>query len=448
MPVKLRVGIIGGGAAGLITAKCLREGGHKVTVFEKTGHVGGLWKYSATASSGVYKSLRTNLPTAIMQLKDFPFQKGLPSFPSHADVLQYLERYCKHYRVDDVMRLQSTVTSLSKAGRQWTIDVTSEMDGDYEETFDRVVICNGHFATPAMAVIKGMEHFKGVVSHSRSYRTPESYKGKRVVLIGRGPSGEDISLELVENGASEVIVVDPEYDPCAIIDSQDRRLRKPVIERIAEDGSVMFTDGSSIAAPDEIMHCTGYLYTAKQLVPSELLFPDAFVQSAAVDKELAHDLLACTTRGDAVAPLYKHVFAIEDPSAAFVGLTFHNLPFLCFQLQARWIARVFDGSVALPSKDDMYEDFYAYLRTLEKGARKLHELEARQRGYFTEMAALSDTVVGEEIYEMCDDAGFLRKEFPYSYRAAEFGQDSSTGKWVRRFKSSDSSPERVKEFSG
>ena len=147
-------------------------------MFEKTGHVGGLWKYSATAPSGVYKSLRTNLPTAIMQLKDFPFQKGLPSFPSHASVLQYLERYCKHYRVDDVMRLQSTVTSLSKAGHQWTIGVTSGMDGDYEETFDRVVICNGHFATPAMAVIKGMEHFKGIVSHSRSYRTPESYKGK------------------------------------------------------------------------------------------------------------------------------------------------------------------------------------------------------------------------------------------------------------------------------
>lgn len=177
--------------------------------------------------------------------------------------------------------------------------------------------------------------------------------------------------------------MDPEYDPCAIIDSQDRRLRKPVIERIAEDGSVVFMDGSSIAAPDEIMHCTGYLYTANKLFPSELLFPDAFVESAAVDKELANDLLACTAHGKAVAPLYKQVFAIEDPSAAFVGLPVRNLPFLCFQLQARWIARVFDGSVALPSKDDMYKDFHAYLRTLEEGARKLHELGARQREYFT-----------------------------------------------------------------
>lgn len=66
----------------------------------------------------------------------------------------------------------------------------------------------------------------------------------------------------------------------------------------------------------------------------------------------------------------------------------------------------------------------------------------------SEIAALSDTVVGEEIHEMYEDAGFLRQKFPYSYRAAEFGQDPSTGKWARRFKSSDSSSERVKEFSG
>uniref|UniRef100_M4B996 Flavin-containing monooxygenase n=1 Tax=Hyaloperonospora arabidopsidis (strain Emoy2) TaxID=559515 RepID=M4B996_HYAAE len=242
---------------------------------------------------------------------------------------------------------------------------------DYEETFDRVVVCNGHFSTPRMATIKGMEHFKGVVSHSRSYRTPELYKGKRVVVIGRGPSGQDISLELVENSASEVIVAASDYDTSAI-DKHDRRLLKPLIERIAEDGLVVFTDGSSIASPDEIMHCTGYLYMANELFPSELLFPEAFVKSDDVNDEMTADLLDCTANGTAVAPVYKQVFAIEDPTAAFVGLPVKNLPFLFYRLQARWIARVFEGSKALPSKDDMYEEFYAYLGTLEEDARKLH----------------------------------------------------------------------------
>ncbi|KAG6969313.1 hypothetical protein JG687_00003289 [Phytophthora cactorum] len=452
MSIKLqsvRVGIIGGGASGIITAKCLRDVGHEVVVFEKAGNVGGVWKYdeAADASSSVlYKSLHTNLPTAIMQLKEFPFQNGVPSFPSHVDVLTYLQNYSKHYEVDKFVRLNSVVTSLVKVSGQWKIGVSSKEKGDYEEEFDRVVVCNGHFSRPSLAPIKGIEHYKGTVSHSRSYRTPESYKGKRVVVIGRGPSGQDISLELVRSGAAEVIVATLDYDSNAI-DPQDQRVLKPAIDHIAEDGSVVFTDGSIIASPDEILHCTGYLYTVKDFFPSELLIPKAFVQPNAVSDEITADLLQCTTNRTAVAPLYKQLFAIEDPTAAFIGLPFSNLPFLCFQLQARWIARVFGGSAVLPSKEDMYADFFAYLGTLKDGVRKLHQLGVRQKDYFTELAALSNFEVGEEIHEIYEDARFLRQNFPYNYRSAEFRQDEATGKWVRSIKSSDSASELVVEFS-
>ncbi|OWZ24762.1 Flavin-binding monooxygenase [Phytophthora megakarya] len=450
MTKSVRVGIIGGGAAGIITAKCLRDVGHDVVVFEKAGNVGGVWKYDEAGdapSSVLYKSLHTNLPTAIMQLKEFPFQKGVPSFPSHVDVLTYLQNYSKHYAVDDLVRLNSVVTSLSKQSGQWKVAVSSGTRGDYEEEFDRIVVCNGHFSKPSFAPIKGIDNFKGVVSHSRSYRTSEPYKGKRVVVIGRGPSGQDISLELARSGASEVIVATLDYDPKAI-DPEDPRVLKPAIDHITEDGSVVFTDGSTIASPDEIMHCTGYLYTTKDLFPADLLFPKAFVQLNGMNDEIAADLLQCTTNGTAVAPVYKQLFAIEDATAAFVGLPFSNLPFLCFQLQARWIARVFAGSVALPSKEDMYEDFYAYLRTLKDGVRKLHQLGTRQKDYFTELAALSNFEVGEEIHEIYEDARFLRQNFPYNYRTAEFQQDENTGKWVRRIKSSDSPSELVEKFSG
>ncbi|CAI5704250.1 unnamed protein product [Peronospora effusa] len=447
---RLRVGIVGGGAAGIITTKCLREVGHEVVVFEKAGNVGGVWKYDKAvdaSSSVLYKSLHTNLPTAIMQVKEFPFEKEVPSFPSHVDVLTYLQNFSKHYEVDKCVRLNSAVTGLSKVAEKWKIRVTSEEKGDYEEKFDRVVICNGHFSKPSFATINGIQHFKGVVSHSRSYRTPGPYKGKRVVVIGRGPSGQDISLELIRSGASEVIVATLDYDQ-ECVDPQDQRLLKPAIDHIAEDGSVVFLDGSTISSPDEIMHCTGYLYTTKDLFPSELLFPKVFVQPNVVSNDVAADLLECTANGDAVAPVYKQLFAIEDPTAAFVGLPFSNLPFLCFQLQARWLARVFGGSVVLPSKEDMYEDFFAYLSTLKEGVRKLHQLGARQKDYFTELAAFSNTEVEEAIHEIYEDARFLRQNFPYNYRSAEYRRDLVTRKWVRRFKPSDSSPEFVKEFSG
>ncbi|KAJ8578602.1 hypothetical protein ON010_g599 [Phytophthora cinnamomi] len=409
----VRVGIVGGGAAGIITAKCLRDVGHEVVVFEKAGNVGGVWKYDEAADS----------PSSVLY-----------------------KNYSKHYEVDNFVRLNSAVTSLSKISGHWRIGVSSNEKGEYEEDFDRVVVCNGHFSRPSLAPIKGVEHFKGTVSHSRAYRTPEPYKGKRVVVIGRGPSGQDISLELARSGASEVFVATLDYEPNAI-DPQDKRMLKPAIDHIAEDGSVVFADGSSIPTPDEIMHCTGYLYTVKDLFPPELLFPQAFVQPNSMSNEVAADLLGCTTSGTAVAPVYKQLFAIEDPTAAFIGLPFSNLPFLCFQLQARWVARVFGGSALLPSKEDMYEDFHAYLGTLKDGVRKLHQLGARQKDYFTELAALSNFEVGEEIHEIYEDARFLRTNFPYDYRTAEFRQDPTTGKWVRRIKNSDTS-ELVEQFSG
>jgi hypothetical protein len=125
-----------------------------------------------------FQSLHTNLPTAIMQLKEFPFQNGVASFPSHSDVLTYLQNYSKHYEVDQFVRLNSAVTSISKVAGQWKVGVNSKEKGQYDEEFDRLVVCNGHFSKPSLATIKGIEHFKGTVSHSRSYRTPEPYKGK------------------------------------------------------------------------------------------------------------------------------------------------------------------------------------------------------------------------------------------------------------------------------
>ncbi|RLN87079.1 hypothetical protein BBJ28_00017926 [Nothophytophthora sp. Chile5] len=445
----------------ILTAKCLRDAGHDVVVFEKSAHMGGIWKYDEAAdapSSVLYKSLHTNLPTSIMHLKGFPFAEGLPSYPSHADVLDYLQSYAKNYGVDEFVLLKTSVMSVSKVGNVWKICATSEDKGAYEEEFDRVVVCNGHFNKPSLAAIKGIEHFSGVISHARSYRTPKSYRNKRVLVIGRGPSGQDISLELAQSGVKEVVVAAFDFDPNAV-DEKDTRVLKPAVDHIAEDGTVVFADGSSIASPDEIMHCTGYLYTVSDFFPSELLYPKTPVSPTGVSSEIAADLCAVTTEGVAVAPTYKHLFAIEDPTAAFIGLPFANLPFLCFELQAKWVAHVFDGSVSLPSQEEMYEDFYAHARGLDGSVRKLHSLGELQKEYFTdvccdvalahhrELAARSGTVVGEEIHEMFDDAAYLRVNFPHDFRTAEFRQDPSTGKWVRRLKpSADPTAELVKTF--
>ena len=59
--------------------------------------------------------------------------------------------------------------------------------------YDAVMVCNGHCTEAVIPEIPGISNFQGSVSHSRDYRTYDIYKDKRVLIIGAGTSGCDIS---------------------------------------------------------------------------------------------------------------------------------------------------------------------------------------------------------------------------------------------------------------
>lgn len=44
-----------------------------------------------------------------------------------------------------------------------------------------------------------MENFSGTVMHSHSYRKPEDFSGKSVLILGAAASGIDIALDLVNH---------------------------------------------------------------------------------------------------------------------------------------------------------------------------------------------------------------------------------------------------------
>ena len=78
--------------------------------------------------------------------------------------------------------------------------------GDVEETvFDAVMVCTGHHAEKHVPEFPGLSDFKGKVIHSHDYRNPAGFEGKRVVIIGIGNSGGDMSTEL-SRIASQVMV--------------------------------------------------------------------------------------------------------------------------------------------------------------------------------------------------------------------------------------------------
>lgn len=51
---------------------------------------------------------------------------------------------------------------------------------------------NEKFSSPAT----GIEKFKGCYFHSREYKSPEAFSGKRIIVVGTGNSGVDTAMEL------------------------------------------------------------------------------------------------------------------------------------------------------------------------------------------------------------------------------------------------------------
>ena len=60
----------------------------------------------------------------------------------------------------------------------------------------KVLFCCFVFFLIYFGCCLGFDKFKGTTIHSHSYKEPSSFDGKRVVVIGIGNSGGDISVEL------------------------------------------------------------------------------------------------------------------------------------------------------------------------------------------------------------------------------------------------------------
>jgi dimethylaniline monooxygenase (N-oxide forming) len=64
------------------------------------------------------------------------------------------------------------------------------------EEFDGVMVCSGHHAEKKMPRFQGQDKFEGKMVHSHDYTDFRGYEGKRVIVVGIGNSGVDVTVEL------------------------------------------------------------------------------------------------------------------------------------------------------------------------------------------------------------------------------------------------------------
>ncbi len=190
----LKIGIIGAGIGGLVTAKTLREHGFEVVIFEKETEVGGVW-----AASRRYPGITTQNTRDTYTFSDFPMPKHYPEWPSGEQVQKYLSNYAEHFGLVPTLRLGTRVINAEQLpnGQGWRIFTESEGNLS-EEQVDFLTVCNGVFSQPNMPKVSGQELFEGKVFHSSAFHEAdlEGVRGKRVVVVGFAKSAHDILSQL------------------------------------------------------------------------------------------------------------------------------------------------------------------------------------------------------------------------------------------------------------
>ncbi|KAL5288528.1 hypothetical protein ACFFRR_009010 [Megaselia abdita] len=377
----MEICIIGGGMAGICSAKHALDHGLKVTVFEKTGNLGGTWVYNDKSGtdeygldihSSMYKSLHTNLPKETMTFPGYPydFKEQETSFVSHFEISAYLNHYAEINGLPNIVKFHHNVIRVNPLrNKKWEILVHDLVQDKYNSyTFDYVMVCNGHYFAPAFSKIEDIEDFKGRITHSHDYRDSSSFKDETVLVIGVGPSGMDLAFETSK--VAKKVLVSHHLKENLKSGFAQHVIQKPDCVRIRNGNYVEFVDGSEEYV-SVILFCTGY----------EHLFPFLSVDTG------------ITARNNYVKPLYKHCINIRHPTMAFIGLPYIACVTLMMDIQVRFVLKYFSGLKQLPSKEEMLEDTRKDMES--RRSRGLREKEAHLLGpvqgeYYEDLARTAE----------------------------------------------------------
>ncbi|PIC51093.1 hypothetical protein B9Z55_001745 [Caenorhabditis nigoni] len=374
MPSKIC--IIGAGAAGLVTAKHAIKDGHQVEIFEQTDKIGGTWVYSEETGchSSMYKTMKTNLPKQCLEFENVPYTDGLPSFLPHENVLEYLENYSKELSIF----FNTKVTNVTREEEQWKV-TTSTNSAEFESInyYDVVFVCNGHFFEP----FNPFENsgFVGEMLHSHDYRRAEHFEGKKVVIVGAGPSGIDITLQVAMTARHVTLIGTHAVFP-VVLPGTVRQIPTHV-KNVYSEG-VITDEGENITA-DVIIVCTGYKYKFPFMDPSLI--------------QLKHN-------SQIVSPLYQHICHVDYPMTLFfIGLLHLAVTFPLFEVQAKYALSLVSRKGKLPSDIQNFEE--NRMKTA-KSPRDFHVLVEEQWDYMKELAEMGG-------FEKLDRMEAIRKLFVY-----------------------------------
>lgn len=185
--------IVGAGPAGLATSHELQRRNVDHVVLERGHSVGYTW-------TKLYDSLTLHTGKHLSSLPGLPFPSSTPLFPSREQFINYLRHYAQTFRLP--IQTGSEVLRANSDGSTWILHTKQ---GKFSARC--LVMASGILSNPHRPNIPHQERFNGQLIHSVDYKRPNAYIGRRVLVVGVGNSGGEISSELAHAGAEVTVAV-------------------------------------------------------------------------------------------------------------------------------------------------------------------------------------------------------------------------------------------------
>ncbi|CAK9182353.1 unnamed protein product [Ilex paraguariensis] len=188
--------IVGAGPSGLAVSACLKENGVPSVILERSDCISSLWQQRT------YDCLKLHLPKQFCELPLFGFPENFPKYPTKRQFISYMESYARHFSIEPKFKKEVKRAEFDHGRGVWRVQTQ-----DFEYVSKWLVVATGENADPNIPEISGIESFEGPVVHTSVYKSGAEFKQQRVLVVGCGNSGMEVSLDLCRYNASPNIVV-------------------------------------------------------------------------------------------------------------------------------------------------------------------------------------------------------------------------------------------------
>jgi putative flavoprotein involved in K+ transport len=187
--------VIGAGQAGLALSSCLTDAGEEHLLLER-GQVAQRWR------SERWDSFRLLTPNWQTRLPGYRYSGPAPDgFMRRDEIVDFFDAYAQSFAAP--VRTGVTVLRAEQVDDGWRIATSA---GTYRAA--NVVVATGHYEVPRLPTVISSRISADIAQvRARDYRNPDGLPPGAVLVVGAGPTGQQIADELARAGRRVYIAV-------------------------------------------------------------------------------------------------------------------------------------------------------------------------------------------------------------------------------------------------